>query len=217
MKNYKEYEKVCIGGSDIAEIIVRQPLEVKTLGTGEDGTYYAYIIDTEEDVEIGGHYTKVYESNHWLWIYDDKKRVLQLNGNYDVYNSGKTFIFKQTKKHNFDFIYDKSAKDYIKIQFYDIQDIEKLEKELCSKENCGKVIILKNAENKYIKGLVYKNCISIGSYCKEYDTIEECVKTSEERITGNSIEHITGMEYTVEIKEINNKEKEEYNKRVEEN
>lgn len=102
------------------------------------------------------------------------------------------------------------------MEYYNINDIEKLEKTLCNKENCGKVIIFKNARDKYIKGLVYENCISVGSYCKEYDTIEKCVKASEERITGNSIEHIKEMMFSVENKEINNKEIEEYNKRIEE-
>lgn len=201
MKNYKEFEKVCIGGSDIASLLFRQPMEVKEIGTGEDGTYYAYIIDTEEDIEIGEHYEKVYETNGWLMIYDDDKRTLKLEGNYDIYQSNKTFILKKTKKHNFEFEYYKKSKEWVKIQFYSVNDIKELEKALCNEENYGNVIIFKNGSGKYIKGLIFENCISTGNACKEYEYLDACINDNETRKTANSTEIIEGLKFKVIMEE----------------
>jgi hypothetical protein len=78
MKNYKEFEKEYIGGSDIASLILAgyvedKGLELKELSFGEDGSYHAYVVD--KDTEIGSHYTKVAEFESWMKIYDDEKLV----------------------------------------------------------------------------------------------------------------------------------------------
>ena len=78
MKNYKDYEKQCIGCSDIASLILRgintnDELELKALKFGGDGVYWAYIVDA--DTEIPEHYTQVAEFKYWMQIYDDMTRT----------------------------------------------------------------------------------------------------------------------------------------------
>lgn len=69
MKNYKEFNKVWLGESDIAALTVRSCGDVYSLNFGEDGSYDAY--ECFGSIEIGSHYTKVFEGHGWLKIFDD--------------------------------------------------------------------------------------------------------------------------------------------------
>ena len=71
MKNYKEFNKVWLGESDIAALTVRSCGNVYSLGFSEDGSYDAY--ECFGDVEIGNHYTKIFEGHKWLKIFDDNR------------------------------------------------------------------------------------------------------------------------------------------------
>lgn len=81
MKNYKNYTKQYIGGSDIALLTAVGPGEEEMQSVfiryGGDGEYSAYIVD--EDAEIGDHYKKIATFNHWLKIYDDDSKTLDIN------------------------------------------------------------------------------------------------------------------------------------------
>lgn len=92
MKKYKEFQKEYIGCSDIAALILAGPtsdgVSPKMLNFGEDGTYYAYMVD-QEDVEIPDHYKLVYECQYWLKIYDDDGLAKEINArNIKVYEAG---------------------------------------------------------------------------------------------------------------------------------
>jgi hypothetical protein len=77
MKNYKYYDKECIGGSDIAALVLVgfnkevDGLKIEPLHFGGDGIYNAYVVDA--DAEIGDHYKEVASFNSWLKIYDDEE------------------------------------------------------------------------------------------------------------------------------------------------
>lgn len=89
MKKYKEYSKQFIGASDIASLTVRACDDVGTIEFGEDGAYYAYIVD--DDVEIPDYYKKVFETSEpWLWIYDDGVKVIEIQNEYGfvIYRAG---------------------------------------------------------------------------------------------------------------------------------
>lgn len=89
MKNYKDYFKLFIGASDISCLTVRACGDVGTIEFGEDGAYYARLVDG--DTEIPAHYARVFETGEpWLWIYDDNGRVASLtnkNG-FAIYRAG---------------------------------------------------------------------------------------------------------------------------------
>ena len=76
MKNYKEFERIYIGSSDVASLTLRAPNASHILTFGEDGAYFAYFVKGE--AEIGEHYRLDFESHGWLWIYDDEKRQQQI-------------------------------------------------------------------------------------------------------------------------------------------
>ena len=88
MKNYKDCEQVFIGSSDIASLTLRSPMEVTTLNFGKDGDYQAYVVDRE--AKIGDHYSKVYECEDWLKIYDDNELVREFKSDtIEVYRAGE--------------------------------------------------------------------------------------------------------------------------------
>lgn len=88
MKNYKDYEKVFIGGSNIASLTLRSPIDATVLNFGEDNNYLAYVVDAE--AEIGEHYKKVYECENWLKIYDDDGLVKEFKADkIEVYRAGE--------------------------------------------------------------------------------------------------------------------------------
>lgn len=60
MKNYKDFEKIYIGMSDGANLILDGGIgKLEYLFFSEDGNYMAYFVD--EEIEIPQHYKKVYE------------------------------------------------------------------------------------------------------------------------------------------------------------
>ena len=91
MKNYKDFEKVYIGSSDIASLAFRSVCKLEDVRFGGDGCYSAYEV-FGDDVEIGAHYRKVFSGDTWLWIFDDTGRAY--NSGYhdgmvvDVYQAG---------------------------------------------------------------------------------------------------------------------------------
>lgn len=71
MKNYKDFDKVYIGYSDAASLILCSMDKVALLHFGGDDAYNAYLCHGD-DVEIGAHYEIVFEGDTWLKIYDDR-------------------------------------------------------------------------------------------------------------------------------------------------
>ena len=84
MPNYKDFDKVDLGFSDIASLVVRDANGVIEIHFGEDGSYEAYEC-YGPDVQIGEHYKLVYEAKGWLKIYDDERLVY--NGYSSKYNN----------------------------------------------------------------------------------------------------------------------------------
>ena len=88
MKNYKEYEKVFVGGSDIASLTLRGFVEADEVTTewsqscvynlqfGSDGAYYSYIVN--DDCVIPEHYKLVKTFDSWCRIYDDEGLTLKI-------------------------------------------------------------------------------------------------------------------------------------------
>jgi len=86
-KNYKEFEKVYLGYSDIAGIVARSYDRVEIVRFGSDGSYKAYLC---ENAEIGDHYKKVFEANDWVWFYDDHEKRLEVVGKtIEIWRSGE--------------------------------------------------------------------------------------------------------------------------------
>ena len=90
MKSYKEYEKITIGSSDIAQLILRfscqPPIE---LNFGGDDEYEAYIVNA--DAEIGAHYHEVARGKYWAWIYSDEGRTLRID---TAGNAGEIVVYR---------------------------------------------------------------------------------------------------------------------------
>lgn len=104
MNSYKEFDKISIGASDIASLIVVMPRErgnlelASMLHFGGDGDYRAYYC-RGDDVTIGEHYKLVATGHEWLKIYDDTGLSLDVrpSGEYravdiyrvvDIYRAG---------------------------------------------------------------------------------------------------------------------------------
>lgn len=92
MKTYKDFEKQYIGSSDIASLILvgcaENGLQLTKLPFGEDGTYWAYIVD-ENDVEIGAHYKEETTFRSWLKIYDDSEKTYEVSAKeIRIYRAG---------------------------------------------------------------------------------------------------------------------------------
>ena len=93
MKSYKEAEKIFIGESDIAALVLvgckgDKGVVPEMLHFVEDGEYSAYLVKGN-DVEIGKHYEKVATFNYWLNIYDDTKRTFSKHAKeFNIYRAG---------------------------------------------------------------------------------------------------------------------------------
>ena len=100
MKNYKDYEKVFIGDSDIAALILSGDKGDVELKFGQDGRYNAYLVErTEsEEVQIGEHYHKVFETDKWLKIFDDGGLTKVLFGKITIYRAGEGCIIEVVNK-----------------------------------------------------------------------------------------------------------------------
>ena len=60
-----------------------------TLDFGEDGAYYARIVDS--DTEIPAHYERVFTTySPWLWVYDDENKVIEIQNEsgFAIYRAG---------------------------------------------------------------------------------------------------------------------------------
>lgn len=100
-KEYKDYEKINIGDSDYASLILVGPLKqgerLGVLGStilpfGEDNNYNAYNVVRSEDeiVHIGEHYEKKASFYKWMKIYDDSGYVRCFVGDtINVYRAGE--------------------------------------------------------------------------------------------------------------------------------
>ena len=94
MKNYKDFEKIYIGGSDIANITVRycskNDMKIKyfNLKFNEDNEYWAHFVD--EPAEIGAHYEKVFDEKiYWAHFIDDENVAAKIAcGNLKIYRAG---------------------------------------------------------------------------------------------------------------------------------
>lgn len=89
-KYYKDYEEIFLGFSDIASLILvtcdhEKGLESSVLKMGSDGEYFAYLC---KNAKIGEHYTKKYECNGWIKIYDDNKKMFDQFGKFEIYRAG---------------------------------------------------------------------------------------------------------------------------------
>ena len=92
MKTYKDFEKVFIGCSDIATLIIvgykeGEGVVTKPLTFGGDNLYSAYIVT--EKAKIGDHYDKVETLNNWLKIYDDTELSYKVEAKeINIYRAG---------------------------------------------------------------------------------------------------------------------------------
>lgn len=99
MKSYRDFDKEHIGISDIATLILvgsgEDDLNLVALNFGEDGSYYAYIVDAP--AEIGSEYNLVATFDSWLKIYDDVGLVALFRApKINVYrNRGKGCIIEK--------------------------------------------------------------------------------------------------------------------------
>lgn len=112
MKNYKEYEKTYIGGSDVSALTITtfgaDGLNAHILRFGSDGEYSAYIVDA--DCEIPEHYALALhvspysaefhgldgsvthgDPSGWLRIYDDNGLTYQatFSRGLNIYRAGE--------------------------------------------------------------------------------------------------------------------------------
>lgn len=87
--NYKRFDTVLIGSSNIASLVFRGANGVKLVNFGEDSTYSAYFC-TGRNVEIGKHYTKEASFIGWLKVYDDWELSFHNDkyDHYDIYTAG---------------------------------------------------------------------------------------------------------------------------------
>ena len=86
--SYKDFEKVSIGGSDIAKLVyVSGDEQTGFIRFIEDGNYSAYIIDGR--TEIPAHYSLVASGRSWLKIYDDEGLSRSFpRGDWEIYRAG---------------------------------------------------------------------------------------------------------------------------------
>lgn len=83
MKDYKDYEKIGIGSSDISALLLggldeKSELISKYIEFRHDGDYSAYLVD--EETRINESFKLLFISHHWLVIYDDIERARQIRG-----------------------------------------------------------------------------------------------------------------------------------------
>lgn len=92
MKSYKDFNKIPIGDSDIAALVMvgcdgDHGVKAMMLNFGQDASYYAYYVD--EPATIGEHYRKIAEFTHWFKIYDDTELVFDADGDFTIYRAGE--------------------------------------------------------------------------------------------------------------------------------
>ena len=106
MKNYKDYQLIGFGMSDIASLVlvyfdnVDYEVQSKILHMGSDGAYRGRIV--YNDVEIPRHYTKQLSINaSWVKIYDDDSLVWIGKGDaiYEFYTAGERTLLINIKRN----------------------------------------------------------------------------------------------------------------------
>lgn len=87
-RSHHSYERVFIGNSDIASLVLRSVPGVFELHFGGDGNYSAYIVD--EECAIPDYYRFEWEGRNWLWIYDDEGLTMRIEhrGAIRIYRAG---------------------------------------------------------------------------------------------------------------------------------
>lgn len=84
---YKRH-RINIGGSDIASLTLRSPMQAATLDFVEDGDYCAWLV-SDMSVSVPDHYKKVFSCEYWLKIYDDDGLQADFNAKQiEVYRAG---------------------------------------------------------------------------------------------------------------------------------
>lgn len=87
-RNYKDFNKIFIGESDIASVVLRSWNSASILNFGQDDSYLAYFVD--EEIEIPAHYSLVFESDYWLKIFDDSSLAREIRADkIRVYRAGE--------------------------------------------------------------------------------------------------------------------------------
>lgn len=93
MKNadYHNFTRQYLGSSDIASLVMigckAAGAVAEMLHFGEDGNYYAYIVD--QKIEIPSHYKLVTSFESWLKIYDDDELIYKCSASrIDIYRAG---------------------------------------------------------------------------------------------------------------------------------
>lgn len=98
MRDYHEYKKIDLGGSDIAVITLTgcapegeasdYGLKACFLRFVEDGDYSAYVVDA--DAEIGAHYRMVTSFETWMRTFDDDGHGVEFKADkIVVYRAGE--------------------------------------------------------------------------------------------------------------------------------
>ena len=84
---YKK-NKINLGSSDMASLVLRSGSHLELLNFGIDDCYSAWYVD-ESDIEIPSHYTLVSTTKNWLNIYDDWSLVFAMRGDFEIYRAGE--------------------------------------------------------------------------------------------------------------------------------
>lgn len=92
MIDYHDFARQFIGSSDIASLALvgckaGTGAVAEMLHFGEDGNYYAYIVD--QKIEIPSHYKLVTSFESWVKIYDDDELIYKCSApQIDIYRAG---------------------------------------------------------------------------------------------------------------------------------
>lgn len=101
MKNYKDYEMVYLGASDISCLSFRSCGEIKNLDFGSDGVYWAYLVDKHckipDHYDLKIHFRPDEYGKRWLWVYDDRTRTFmtEFANEIKIYRAGDFGIIIQ--------------------------------------------------------------------------------------------------------------------------
>lgn len=105
MTNHHDYQKIYLGESDIASLILvgitqarenkQAELVAEILGFSMDGDYMAYVVD--EEAIIPDYSEKEFEFTSWMNVYDDDKRMARFFADsIRVYRAGDMGCIIQT-------------------------------------------------------------------------------------------------------------------------
>lgn len=84
---YKK-NKIHIGISDMACLVLRSGNKLEFLNFGQDDNYSAWYID-DISIKIPNHYHLVASFENWLMIYDDEELMFNERGDFEVYRAGE--------------------------------------------------------------------------------------------------------------------------------